>query len=73
MNPTFHHLSAISHHQLTESTMTINKNIIATKMGRNGAVVGPLPFKKNSIRGVKKGEYQVPPNPVFSIPNDSSS
>ena len=51
------------------------KNIIATKMGQNKAILGqiphfgPLSLEKNS----KRVENQVPPNWVFSIPNDSSS
>jgi hypothetical protein len=51
-------------------------------MGRNGAVVGqvphfgPFPLEKISIRGAKRVENQVPPNPVFSmstIPNHKRS
>ena len=43
------------------NSLHFNKNSIATKMGRNGAVVGqvphfgPFPFNKFSKRGAKKG------------------
>jgi hypothetical protein len=56
------------------------KNGIATKIRQNEAVFGqvphfgPFPFKK-AAKGVPKRVEQVqdPPNPVFSIPIDSSS
>jgi len=81
VNPTFHHQFVISHHQLTRlvSLNCLHFNIIATKIGRNGAVVGqvphfgPFPLEKISKGVPKRVEYQVPPNPVFGIPNDSSS
>ena len=54
-------------------------NIIATKMGQNGAVLGQIPHygpfsaEKKTAKGVpKRVENQVQPNLVFSIPNDSS-
>ena len=55
------------------------KNSIATNMGRNGAVVGqvphfgPFPFQKSAKGVPKRMEYQVPPNPDFSILNNFSS
>jgi len=48
-------------------------------MRRNGAVVGqvphfgPFPLEKSAKGVPNRVEYQVLPNPVFSVPNDSSS
>jgi len=67
VNPTFHHQFVISHHQLTRfvsfcmNSLHSIKNVIAIKMGQNGAVVGqvphfgPFPLLKISQRGAKKG------------------
>jgi hypothetical protein len=47
------------------------KNIIATKMGQNGAVLGqiphfgPFPLEKISKRGARKVENQPSPNILF--------
>jgi hypothetical protein len=52
------------------------KNIIATKMGQNGAVLGqiphfgPFPFEEISKRGAKKVENQPSPNTLFKPQDD---
>jgi hypothetical protein len=59
-----------------KSRLHINKNIIATKMGQNGAVLGqiphfgPLPLGENQQKGCQKGGNQPSPN-ILSKPQDN--
>ena len=80
VNPTFHCQSARTHHLLHQSgSFFLYINIIATKMGRNGAVLGqilhfgPFPLEKINKRDAKKVENQPSPYLLIKTQDDKVS